>query len=98
MQRPIEAVSGRRVVLIVYATAVGVAAMLGLILGVARPVALDPVLFGVIQLPPTPLGMVAFGVVHVGVGLGVLLVAIHEVGKRFDRDLTPGPGHPGERD
>jgi hypothetical protein len=76
--------SGRQVVLAVYAAVVGVAAVMGFLLGLAQPVALEPVLFGVIALPPTPLGMVVYGVVTVGGGLGVLLALIVYVSEKYD--------------
>ena len=76
--------SGRRVVLTVYATVVAVAGLMGFILGVISPKELDPELFGLIQLPPTPLGMAIFGIVTIGVGLGVLLLAVRAVASRVD--------------
>lgn len=75
---------GRRVIYALYAAVVGIAALMGFIIGILRPEDLDPTLFGVIDLPPTPVGMVIFGVVTVGLGLGVLLVAVSYVADRFD--------------
>jgi len=76
--------SGRTVVLTVYVAVVAVAAVMGFLLGLARPVALKPMLFGVVALPPTPLGMVTYGVVNVGLGLGVLLALIVYVSEKYD--------------
>lgn len=75
---------GRRVVYAVYAVVVAIAGLMGFILGVISPRALDPVLFGVIDLPPTPVGMVIFGVVTVGLGLGLLLIAVSVIADRYD--------------
>ncbi|MDG5776275.1 cox cluster protein [Haloarculaceae archaeon H-GB1-1] len=84
MNERYEQTSGKWVILAVYVGVLVVTAFLGLVLGIAQPVELNPVLFGVVPLPPTPLGMVTFGVVTVGVGLGVLLAIIHVVSTRFD--------------
>jgi membrane-bound ClpP family serine protease len=84
-----EETSGRRVVLTVYLGVLGVTGLLGLVLGVAKPVELDPVLFGVLPLPPTALGMVTYGVVTVGVGLGAILLVMNHVAKRFDEERAP---------
>lgn len=75
---------GRRVVYTVYATVVAIAALMGFILGVISPEGLDPTLFFVVDLPPTPVGMAVFGVTTVGLALGVLLVVVAFVADRFD--------------
>jgi uncharacterized integral membrane protein len=75
---------GRRVVGTVFVAIVAIAGLMGFILGIVNPEGLNPTLFGVIDLPPTPLGMVIFGVVTIGVGLGVLLLAVSFVADRFD--------------
>jgi hypothetical protein len=73
------------VVLTVYLAVLGVAGVLGALIGIVKPVELDPRLFFLVELPPTPLGMATFGVVTVGVGLGVLLLLVQYV-SRFDED------------
>jgi len=75
---------GRRVLYVVHATVVTIAALMGFIIGVINPEGLDPVLFGVIELPATPVGMVIFGVVYVSLGLGILMLAVEFVAERFD--------------
>ncbi|MFB6088080.1 MAG: cox cluster protein [Haloarculaceae archaeon] len=80
-----DSVPGERVVLAVYLTALAIAGLFGAIIGVIRPVALDPVLFFVIDLPANALGMVTFGVVTVGTLLGVLLLAVVFVSRYDDR-------------
>lgn len=75
---------GRRVLYVLYATVVTIAALMGFIIGTIDPDGLDPVLFGVIELPPTPVGMVVFGVVYVSIGLGILMLAVEFVANRFD--------------
>lgn len=75
---------GRRVLYVVYATVVTIAALMGFIIGTINPDGLNPVLFGVIELPPTPVGMVVFGVVYVSIGLGALMLAVEFVAERFD--------------
>lgn len=75
---------GRRVLYIVYAAVVSIAATMGFIIGVINPDGLNPVLFGVIDLPATPVGMVIFGVVYVSIGLGILMLAVEFVANRYD--------------
>ncbi|WP_415381085.1 cox cluster protein [Halosimplex sp. TS25] len=80
-----ERVAGPRVVLAVYLAVLGVAGAMGALLGYVNPEGMDPVLFFLVDLPATPLGMATFGVVTVGVGLGVLLLAVRYV-SQFDED------------
>ncbi|WP_335999299.1 DUF7520 family protein [Halorientalis halophila] len=74
---------GNRVVLFIYAAIVVIAGVMGFILGSARPEDLDPELFGVIQLPPTPLGTALYGMLTVAVGLGVFLWLVTVVSDRY---------------
>lgn len=83
---PAGRVPGKRVVLTVYAIVVAIAAILGALLGLVNPVGLDPTL-PFVDLPATPLGMVTFGVVAVGGGLGVLLLLVRLV-SRIDGDAV----------
>lgn len=78
-----ERVAGSRVVLAVYFAVLGVAGTMGALLGYVNPEGMDPTLFFVIDLPASPLGMATFGVVTVGAGLGVLLLAVRYV-SRYD--------------
>lgn len=80
---PPERVPGRRVVLVVYVVVVAIAGLLGALLGFVDPDGMDPTLFFVVDLPATVLGMVAYGVVTVGVVLGGLLLLVRYV-SRFD--------------
>lgn len=57
---------------------------MGFIIGIINPDDLDPTLFFVIDLPPTPVGMVIFGVTTVGLALGILLLAVAYIADRFD--------------
>ena len=82
-------IQGHRVVLTVYAVVIAIAGLMGAILGATRPDIVDPVLFGVLPLPASILGMAVYGMVTVGVGIGVLLVAVIYVANRFD---THEPG------
>ena len=84
-REPTADVPGRRVVLAVYLVVVAVAGLMGALLGFVNPEGMDPTLFFLVDLPPTILGMVAFGVTTVGVGLGALLVLVRYVA-RFDDD------------
>jgi len=84
-----DAREGARVVLAVYAVIVALAAVMGYVLGAIRPESLDPELFGVIDLPPTPLGVALYGSVTVAVGLGLLLGLVVYVSRTDDVDSTP---------
>ena len=75
--------AGDRVVVQLYLIIVGIAGVMGFILGTISPAALEPELFGVIALPPTPVGVAIYGVVTVGVGLGVLLGLVVYVSRRY---------------
>jgi len=81
----VESVPGPRVVLTVYLAVVGVAGTLGALLGVVNPDGMDPELFFLVDLPPTPLGMAVFGMTTIGLGLGLLLLAVRYV-SRYDDD------------
>lgn len=85
-----SAFSGRRVVLTLYGVVIGIAGAMGAILGATRPDVVDPVLFGVLPLPPSIVGMAVYGMVTVGVAIGVLLLAVSYVASRFDTH-EPGP-------
>ena len=81
-----ERTAGRRVVLVVYAVVVAIAGVMGGLLGLVAPMGMDPTLV-VVDLPATPLGMVAFGVVTVGGGLGLLLLGVRAVSQFDDRRM-----------
>ena len=74
-------VGGRRVVAIVYFVVVGIAGLMGALLGAIGPVRLEPTLFFLVDLPPTVPGMVVYGVTTVGVVLGVLLGLVEAVSR-----------------
>lgn len=74
--------SGRRMVLFLYAVIVGIAGVLGLILGTILPLENGLELFFLIPLPPTPLGLATFGVVTVAVGLGIPLALVIYLSRR----------------
>ncbi|MFB6166026.1 MAG: cox cluster protein [Haloarculaceae archaeon] len=76
--------SGNRVVVVVYLLIVAVAGTMGYVLGSLDAIETDPELFFLIQLPPTALGMALFGVVTVGLGLGLLLLLVAYVSRRYD--------------
>lgn len=74
---------GRRLVVALYVVVVLLTALVGLIIGTINPRGLDPVLFGVVQLPPSPLGVAVYGGATVATLLGVVLVAVALVSKRY---------------
>lgn len=75
--------SGRKLVLSLYAIVVAIAGFTGLVLGYIRPRDLDPQLFGFIALPPTPLGMAAYGAITLAVVLGVVIALVMFVSRRY---------------
>ena len=75
--------SGRRVILLLYVVVVAIAGFTGFVLGVIGPRDLDPQLFGFIAMPPTPLGMAAYGAITLATVLGVVLVLVVFVSERY---------------
>ncbi|MEF8828673.1 MAG: cox cluster protein [Haloarcula sp.] len=79
-----EARSGQQIVLRLYVAIVVLAGVMGFVLGSIRPEDLQPELFGVIALPPTPFGVAVYGFVTIGIVLGVLLGLVVYVSGRID--------------
>ena len=75
---------GEKVVVAVYVIIVALAGVMGFVLGAIRPADLQPELFGLIALPPTPFGVALYGMITVGVGLGILLGAVVYISRRTD--------------
>jgi len=70
--------------ILLYVVIVGIAGVLGLVLGEYIFASEGPELFFVIDLPATALGFATFGVVTVAVGLGIPLVLVVYVSRRLD--------------
>ena len=75
--------SGRQVILLLYLVVVSIAAFTGFVLGYIGPRDLDPQLFGFIAMPPTPLGMAAYGAITLATVLGVMLALVVFVSERY---------------
>jgi len=75
---------GAKVVVQIYVVIVALAGVMGFVLGTIRPADLQPALFGFIALPPTPFGVALYGMVTVGIGLGVFLALVIYVSRRTD--------------
>ncbi|MFB6116987.1 cox cluster protein [Halosegnis sp.] len=75
---------GRRLVVTVYVAIVLLTACIGFVIGAIGPQGLDPELFGLIQLPPTPVGMAVYGGTTIALLLGVLLGGVVYVADRYD--------------
>jgi len=76
--------SGRTVVLVVYAAVVAIAGGWGYLLGSLGIRDLESIrLFFLIPLRPTPVGLAIYGMATIGIGLGVLLLAINYVSRRY---------------
>lgn len=83
-----DSTRGYRIVLAIYAAIVAFAGVFGLVLGVVVGELEEVALFGVVQLPPTPLGLAAYGAVTVGTILGVLLGLVVFVSDRYADDAA----------
>ncbi|WP_368407709.1 DUF7520 family protein [Halorussus amylolyticus] len=78
---------GRRFVVALYALIVAITGVVGAILGTFGPADLTSVrLLGVVELQPTPLGLAVYGVVTVGLVLGVLLALVAYVSRWADAE------------
>lgn len=75
---------GRRFVLLLYVLIVGIAGVLGIILGEYIFAGPGPELFFVFDLPATALGFATFGVVTVAVGLGIPLALVVYLSRGID--------------
>lgn len=95
MSENVRELGGQWFVLILYATVVSIAGGIGYLLGVFNPKGLDPELFGFIQMPPTPVGMAAYGAITLAVILGVFIGGVILVSRRYvDNDGTGGQSGP----
>lgn len=83
MSERVQSRAGSRVVVTIYLIIVGLAGVMGFILGYIRPENLDPRLFGVVELPPTPFGVAVYGLVTVAVVLGVFLALVTYVSEKY---------------
>lgn len=84
MSEQVTETPGEKVVVQIYVVIVALAGVMGFVLGTIRPADLQPALFGVVALPPTPFGVALYGMLTVGVGLGVLLGLVIYVSRRTD--------------
>lgn len=72
-----ETFGGRSFVIGFYALIVAITGVIGAVLGVAGPEDLTSVrLLGLFELQPTPLGLAVYGIVTVGLALGVPLALV----------------------
>lgn len=69
---------------------VAIAAGTGYFLGALQPKGLDPQLFGVVQFPPTPLGMAAYGAITLAVVLGVFFGGVVVVSRYYVDEGSDG--------
>ncbi|WP_135829123.1 DUF7520 family protein [Halorussus halobius] len=82
---------GRSFVFVLYGVVVAITGVLGAVLGAFGPDDLTSVaLLGVVELRPTPLGLAAYGVVTVGLALGVPLVLVAYASRLDDAAVEDG--------
>ena len=82
MSEQVTETPGEKVVVQIYVIIVALAGVMGFVLGTIRPSNLQPELFGLIALPPTPFGVAIYGMVTIGLGLGALLGLVVYVSRR----------------
>jgi hypothetical protein len=75
---------GPRFLVVLYTLLVLLTGVCGYVIGLIRPEDLNPQLFMLVDLPPTPVGMAVYGMVTVGLILGVLLLAVRYVAREYD--------------
>ncbi|WP_135851432.1 DUF7520 family protein [Halorussus salinus] len=87
-----ETFRGRSFVVGFYFVIVAITGAIGAVLGAIGPEDLTPVkLLGLVELQPTPLGLAVYGVVTVGIALGIplgLVVLVSEVADAESVDET----------
>jgi hypothetical protein len=82
-----EQFGGRLFVIAFYLVIVAITGVVGAVLGAVGPADLTTVrLLGLVELQPTPLGLALYGIVTVGLVLGVLLLLVAYVSQRFDTE------------
>lgn len=82
---------GRSLVVGLYVLIVSFAGFVGVLLGAFGPEDMRPVkLFGIIQLQPTPVDLAIFGMVTIGLFLGILLSLVVFVSERYDEAHPKG--------
>ena len=75
---------GNRIILALYAIVVAVAGLMGALIGSIGLRDLEAVTFlGLVMFQPTPLGLAAFGMATIGTFLGVLLLLVVAVSRRY---------------
>jgi len=78
---------GRSFVVGFYLAIVALTGAIGAVLGAFGPEDLTPVkLLGLVELQPTPLGLAVYGVVTVGIALGIPLVLVVVVSEIADAE------------
>lgn len=75
---------GHRVILLLYVVVVAITGTMGAVIGSIGLRDAEAVsAFGLVTFQPTPLGLAAFGMTTVGTGLGVVLLLVVVVSRRY---------------
>jgi hypothetical protein len=82
--------NGPRFVVVLYACLVALSGVFGYVIGLVQPADLNPELFMLVALPPTPLGMALYGAITIGTILGVLLLLVRYVANEYDTTENRG--------
>lgn len=82
-----EGRGGHRIIVFLYVAVVSIAGFMGAVIGSIGLRDLEAVSFlGLVTFQPTPLGLAAFGMTTIGTLLGVLLVLVVVVSRRYVED------------
>jgi hypothetical protein len=73
---------GKRIVTAMYLIIVGITGVFGFVIGTISPGQIDPQLFGVVPLPANPFGVALYGMITIGLLLGLLLLGVRYVSKK----------------
>ncbi|MEF8915047.1 DUF7520 family protein [Natronomonas sp.] len=79
-----EGLGGHRIIIFLYVVVVSIAGFMGAVLGSIGLRDLEAVSFlGLVTFQPTPLGLAAFGMMAIGTILGILLLLVVGVSRRY---------------
>ena len=80
----VSTLGGKRLILLLYAVVVSIAGITGFLIGALGIRGLRPVTFlGLVTFQPTAVGLAAYGVLTMGLGLGVMLGLVIYVSKEY---------------
>ncbi|WP_276261259.1 DUF7520 family protein [Haloglomus litoreum] len=86
-EESVATLGGKRLILLLYAVVVSIAGLTGFLIGALGIRGLRPVTFlGLVTFQPTATGLAAYGVLTMGLGLGVMLALVVYVSSEYVDD------------